>query len=175
MLLINLESYNRNSLSLDQQDFLTKIVPLSQLISNWIVGKCQFANKPTRHGIFPSIIMSEIILKSEWGSHPISKSEYNNKYSNNLTLLEADKFWNGKKQKFENKSYKAYKDWGSWSVDFSDYIVFSGEFDRTLKCTDVSSQIPQWGLTNSNSACYNREYSGLIDLTIDFYNLNQFN
>jgi len=166
----DLENFNRNSLTLEQQIFLCKIIPLAQLIQDWIINKAQFAKKPSKFGLFPSLVISEIIIQSQWGEHVLSKEEYNNRYSNNLCLLESDKFWIGKKHKYQDKVFRAYKDWGNFATDFTDYVVFSGLFDDILKSNNLEDQLIWWGRTKQDSS----SYSGNMELLISFFNLKEF-
>lgn len=163
-------SGNRESLNIDQRNFLAKLIPTIQLIQIWSMDKADFENIKTEVGVLPSIVLIDILLASNWGNHPISREEYNKKYSNNLTLMESNAYWFGKKHKYDDKEYKAYKDWGAFCVDYTDYIAFSGLFDKLLRTKDQEGQLVQLALTKEDPKVYQARGETLID----FYSLGEF-
>lgn len=168
-MIIPTTTYNRYRLSAEEKEFFLRIIPLAKLISDWTYHKADFAGVPSPYGMAPSLVCAEIFLKSDFGKHPLSQANYNNKYSNNLTLMEVSKNWKGKAQDYEDKQYKAFKDWYDFATEYSDYICFSGNFNGLLNCYLLLDQVKFLSLTNSNPIDYN---SKLIS-TIKSYGLEE--
>lgn len=145
-----------------QLDYLIKVRHISLLIQEWVIGKCEFRGFFTFEGIYPELIMGEIILQSNWGQHPITQEYYYGRYSNNLALLKADKNWKGKVNIYKDDEFRAYKDWGSFAANFSDEIAFSEEYDDILASKKLSQQIKLFSLTKSDPLCYNEEINKII-------------
>ena len=167
---INIIKYNRNTLSDLEKLFLLKIVPIARLIQKWTKNKAEFVNKLSSHGIFSSIIIANIILKSEWGRHPISQEKFDGKYSNNLLLIKSNKFWTGRTHIYQNNQYKAYKDWEEFCVDYSDWVVFSGLYDKVLDSSILEDQISFYVSAELLDLVYNTKIKNIID----YYNLREF-
>lgn len=153
-------------LTMEQQDFFMKVIPLGVLIQDWTHGKSQFRGKVySPAGILAPIVIADILHKSNIGSHPISHPEYKGKYANNLVLLESGKLWGGKSHNHDGKTYRAYKTWRDFAVDFSDYIAFSGLYDAALRCNALHDQLSAYC---ESDRCYNKD--SLLEL-IDTYHL----
>lgn len=161
---------NRETLDTNQKNFLIKVIPITQLIQIWSIDKADFNYINSPSGILPSVTLSEMIIQSHWGSHPLSKEEFNKRYSNNLTLLEYTEFWHGKKHKFEGNTYRAYRDWGAFCVDFTDHIVFSDLFTELLETNQCDKQIEVLAQTKLDPKIYQAK----AEATVDFYNLQEF-
>lgn len=140
-------------------DYLEKLIPLSRLISDWTRMKAEFIYLDSPGGIDSTIILAEILIRSEWGDHPVSREFVQGektKYSNNLSLLECGEHWRGKSNLYEGISYRAYKDWKVFAVDYSDHLTFSRGYDEVLQETDFLDQIRLFSLTKEDPEYYNR-------------------
>ena len=156
---------NRKTLTEDQKQFLLKAVPLAKTISSWVSAKEDFVkSKPYRNLLSPSLVLADIIVNSNWGSHPIAQPFYNKKYSNNLSLREKDNLWEGKSHKCEGKEYKSYADWIHFATDYSDSIVFTSKRE-VLKFAESDDQI-KFFLGGDNVKA--SRYSTILD----FYSLS---
>lgn len=170
-MIISLTKHNRNLLNKQQQDFFTKIVPLAIKIQKWTYFKASFLNIQCPRGFLPSITLADAILASNWGDHPISKPEYENKYSNNLSLMEAGEYWKGKTHEYEEKTYRAFSDWHSWGITYSDELTFSRSFDLALLCVKEDDQVKAYAFDKEHP---NKYYHDIKSLISD-YNLSEFN
>jgi hypothetical protein len=93
-----------------------------------------------------------------------------NRYSNNLFLLEAGEHWKGKTNEHKGRKYRAYKDWESASIDYTDYIVFSRLYDLPLLCRKDRDQLQALSISKPNYREWFQDTSHLIDLL----NLTEF-
>lgn len=155
------------------EDFLNKVIPLARQISDWTRDKAIFIRKKIVSPILPSVVVADIVIQSGWGSHPLSQPHFNKKYANNLTLMEADDFWQGRVHvlKTENgadKEYRAYQDWIHFATDYSDMIIFTKLYDNLLNTTDYKLQIRELSKFRSDP-----NYCMKSEALIDFYVLNQ--
>ncbi len=160
------DARSRSLLSIEQRDFFYKVVPYGRLIQDWTISKAEFMDIPTYAGVKASLIIADILLESGFGTHPLSREQYNNKYSNNLALIKADKYWKGKFHTYGRIKYRAYKDWYDFAANYSDYFVFSGKFLKVFQEVDTGNQLYYISLTKRNEKVYNEEITKLI------YNLN---
>jgi flagellum-specific peptidoglycan hydrolase FlgJ len=158
---------NRKSLTAEQKDFLTKAIGLSKTISEWTKEKAVFTRTNIVESIYSVVVLADLIVESQWGSHPLAQTHYNKRYSNNLALLKADSCWQGKVQRFENKDYKAYQDWLHFATDYSDLLIFSPKYTKILKTADINEQIRRLAATKKDSATYISK----VSLLIYFYDL----
>lgn len=170
-MIISVSKYNRSNLTEEQQEFFRNLVPLAVLIQEWSIGKAGFLNIKSPEGIKPSVVMAEIIVLTDCGNHPISQAKYINRYSNNLSLIKADKSWTGKTHKYiDNEVYRSYPDWRAYAVDYTDYICFNAEYRKLLENPNILDQINVLSLVKNNSSSYN---SKLIS-TINSLGLEEF-
>lgn len=161
---------NRSSLSQDQKDFLSKIVPLSRLISDWVRDKAIFTRTRIVSPILTCVVLTDIITESNWGTHPLAQSHFNKKFSNNLALLESDSLWEGRNQDYEGRSYKCYQDWIHFATNYSDILIFSRLYSDLFNTTDPSKQIRVLARYKNNSQLYIPK----AEAALDFYNLSEF-
>lgn len=145
-----------------KKEYLVKVKHFSLLIQQWVIDKADFRNITSDFGIFPELIMAEVMIQSDWGDHPLSQDTYTGRYSNNLLILKADKSWCGKKNKYKDEEYKAYKTWSSFAVDASDHFVFSGMYDDVILSRNLTQQISIFSLGKPDPLCYNEEVNKLI-------------
>lgn len=163
-------SVNRKTLPADKKDFLTKAINVSRVISEWTREKAIFMRMPA-FDLHPVVVLTDILIESQWGTHPLAASQYNKKNSNNLTLLRPDSIWQGKNQKYENKEYKSYTDWLHFATDYSDLLIFSAKYSKVLKTNDIDDQFRRLAATKRNPAIYICKVSELRN----YYGLDTFN
>lgn len=145
---IDFKRYKRNSLTQDQKEFLHVLVPFGRMVQDQTKLKALLAGIKSKNGIASSIICSEAIIKSNWNRHKIAE-----KY-NNLTLLESDEYCGIKGKEFEGKRYRYYDSWLDFSVDLSDYYVFSGLYQEVLLARNLDEQIDLISLINPTNDKY---------------------
>jgi flagellum-specific peptidoglycan hydrolase FlgJ len=160
----------RSNLVKSQRDFLSKLIPLCRLISEWTYSKSEFIGVRSPRGVSTSLLLAEILLKSDWGTHPISQMDFFNKYSNNLSLELADDDWKGKSHTFREVKYKAYRDWESYGVSRSDEFVFNEKYRELIKKARLLEQVKELSKFNEHpeKMCAN------IELYINAYQLWEF-
>lgn len=109
-----------------QRRFLVKAVNFSWYLVEQVKAKTKFRfGKPAE--VSSTLILSEILYKSEFGDHPMSGLAYpekSRKWANNLTLMPADIYWIGKTNEYEGVLYKAFEDWEAFGLHFSDGLAF---------------------------------------------------
>lgn len=165
--ILDLNKGNRSLLSDHKKEFLAKLVPLSLTIQEWTIGKAILLNKKTLMGVLPSVILADLIIKSDWYTHPISQEKFNKKDSNNLSLLESTQ---GKCNTYEGKQYKPYKDWQAFAADYSDLLALNQKYAAVLSAQTQNEQILALSLTNKDPECYNTN----MELLIYCYHLGEF-
>lgn len=163
---LNINKGNRKGLSEEQRDFLIKASSLAKTISNWIDQKAIFLKIPNPTKIDSSIILAEMIIESQWGTHPLAQPFYNKKYSNNLTLIPADKYWQGKSHKYNGVSYRSYQDWITFATDYSDRIVFSDKYKHILRSDNPLLMLSSW---KEDPVFFAAKAAALVE----FYSLDQ--
>jgi flagellum-specific peptidoglycan hydrolase FlgJ len=149
---------------MSEQEFIDKIASHAQTISDWTLKKALFFKKPIKNTIKPSLVLADIIIESNWGTHPIAQEFYNKKYSNNLSLIVADENWVGRVQKYAKVEYKSYKDWMTYTMDYSDSLIFSAKMNPIIHTDD---QIKVLAATKSDPTIFAAKAEALID----FYSL----
>lgn len=109
-----------------QREFLVKSINFSWWITQQAQFKLNFFYQQEPH-LSSTLILAEILAKSEFGEHPLSQPlcpPKSSKFSNNLTLLETDTTWAGKTIKYLDKEYKAFESWEEFGTCLSDLIAF---------------------------------------------------
>jgi len=109
-----------------QKIYLIKSIDYSWYLWNQTVAKFHFF-KGHCEPISSTLILAELLLKSEFGEHPLAQEVYppkTTKGANNLMLLENDTSWTGKLLKYEGKEYKSFANWEEFGVHFTDLLVF---------------------------------------------------
>lgn len=152
------------SLTNEQMQVVDRVLPFAILISDWSRLKAEFLNLHNPRGIYPSVILSEIIIQSNWMLHPIAQTEItirsarkeSHRYSNNLALLPVNNGWRGKSNEFDGVEYRAYKDWQVFAIDYSDYLTFTREFDDLLCEHSPERQLEAWSLTKTDETWYDQ-------------------
>lgn len=168
-MVINLRSANRNSLSIDQKEFLIKALPWSYTISEWIIDQAALRRLAIKNTLSPHLVLADILVESQWGSSPISKPLMDKKYANNLAALEATPSWQGKVQEYEGKKYKSYKDWVHFASDYAEHIVYNKKFHPILNEPKLESQLNLFSKTKPNASIWLAKASTLLD----FYSLTE--
>lgn len=133
--------------------------------------KAHFLGVPCPYGMLASLTIADILYRSDWGKHPLSKPEFGSRYSNNLSLIQAGAAWKGKVHEVEGVKYRAYKDWREYGIDLSDTICFSRRHDRALACLYFSDQLRLYAAECGEPKEYNKAVLGLYKT----YSLSEFN
>lgn len=165
---VNLNKFNRCNLNEDQKNALIILAPLSLLISDWIIAKCRFLQKPGR--IYRSIILSDLLIESEFMTHPISKEFIGTKCSNNITRIKADNEWRGRVLEHEKEGFRSYRDSSHFASDYTDIICFTDQYDEVLAETDHRQQLSKFSTFKPNPKLYNSKSETIIE----FYGLGEF-
>ncbi len=109
-------------------------------------------------------MIAECIAKSDWGAKDLARKE------NNLALLKGDEFYKGKTVLYDGERYKTYDNWLDFSIDFSDYIVFSGKYTKVLSQYNLEQQLDELNKIQD----YSQSYSDTIETLIRMYGLWEF-
>lgn len=133
---------NRQEWTREQIDFFMKLLPFAVKTQEWTANKAEFMGVPSP-GIHVCITLADLILTSEWGTHPLSKPTYIGRYSNNLGLVEQGKWWGGKTHLFQDKRYRAYKDWNDFILDLTDEYTFTRQYDNVLEALSIEGQLQE--------------------------------
>ena len=157
------------TLTLKEKQFLYSLIGFSCTASGWINQKLEFRGVKSS-GLPASIITGDILYSSDFGNHPVSQPKIGGRFSNNLSLLEADSIWIGKSNIYEGKKYRLYKDWVSFMTNYTDEMAFSGEYDNVFNASTHKSKLKNLSLTKENSKVY---YNNVLNL-ITLYNLLEF-
>lgn len=155
-----------------QIDFLEKIIPRALLIQEYCYYKAEFNNILSPAGVYPSVLVAEMLIRSDWGRHRVAHEEIvfetakgvSKRYSNNLVLLEVGKHWKGKSNIIDGINYRAYRDWQVFAADYSDHLVFSGEFDNLLKEPNPTRQFEIFSLTKDRPEEYHKSMVETISI-----------
>jgi uncharacterized FlgJ-related protein len=137
MKFIDTNRYGRSKLLPEEKEFLQKLVPFAELISSQIKEKSDFYGINSPFGIFPSLIIAMIVIRTNWGEVKQVKK------LNNLMCLLSDESWKGKTELIEGKKYRSYQSWLDFSIDFSDYVTFfkSKEYTDILLRSSYQEQL----------------------------------
>jgi hypothetical protein len=140
---VQFHKFTRHELTVEQRIFLQSVLSQCVNASNWIALKAGSRGVLAAVGIRPSVLCADIILRSNWGTHPVSKLKCNRHSANNLSLVEATGRWlEGKKcLVFEDKPYRSYSSWEAYFDDISDLYGMSGMLDTVLNYYDTRRQI----------------------------------
>jgi hypothetical protein len=169
----------RANLAAKQKQFLKEIVPLSAYISGQIYDKCLSSDPPrwTAHGIHTSVIVGHIIVKSEWGKHPISQPRYQHpseekiwEHANNLTLMEVDPAWRRPSILHKGVNYKGFKDRYEFAIEISSQMAWTDQYMDVLSESSHKNQIRQLSMRETS----NWKYSSKVAELIKSYKLWEF-
>ena len=168
---VDLEKFNRSELTTEQKNFLERVIPWGKYIQEQTRRKAlALRSLPCRHGMFASIAISDILVQSNWGAHPLALQKYKNKLSNNLAMIEVGNSSTKQKVKYEGKEFKLFDDWEHFAVGYSDHIVFSGKYDDMLCSTNLYQQQLIYGVRKNNLEAYNER----IFILTSLYRLEEF-
>ena len=157
----------RSKLGENEKEFLKRILPTVDTVAEWTLSKLRFLRRTVRYPLFKSIILSEFIVKSEWGSHPIAGEIFNKKFSNNIILMKADSEWEGKVHEYDGEFYRAFRDLNDFAMHYSDYLTFLGKFQEVFLVGNPESQIKLFCLAEEDFSLHVAKLS----TTRDFYSL----
>ena len=157
---------NRQEWSKEQVDFFMKLLPFAVKTQEWTANKAEFLGIDSP-GIHVCITLSDLILTSDWGRHPLSKPIYVGRYSNNLGLIEQGKWWGGKTHILGEKRYRAYKDWNDFIIDLTDEYTFTRGYDKVLAEFTIEGQLYELAQARGESLQPRLDF-------IDKYSLREF-
>lgn len=146
-----------------KKDFLTKVIALGKYISNQITSKTELILGDSFY-IYPSLLTANIVVKSNWGTHPISLEKCSGKSANNLTLLKKSD-WSGPSIKYEEDYYRIFKDWLSFATTWSDYLVFTQK--ELFEANNLDEQIKALSKMEDQPKLFHAK----IETIIEFYRL----
>jgi hypothetical protein len=147
-----------------QLAYLDSIIPWSWFIENQTQIKAiEFKGLVGAYGLSSVLFTCEALISTDWGSHPLAQEKYKGKEANNLTLMEATKYWDGRKIKFNGQEYKAFDNWEDFCIHYSDWIVFSGLYQDLLVTTSINEQMKMYALIKGREECYT-EFIELLTL-----------
>jgi len=138
-----------------------RIVPLGIFVQEQTIAKAFVTEKETVSGIFSSIICAVIILKSNWGIHPVAQHD-------NLALILSHKFWKKSVFDFDGKKYRAYKNWREFAIEYSDLLAFQNGYEDILKINSRNEQLKALSIKESGL-----EYDKMAQIIRD-YGLSEF-
>lgn len=151
----------RTTMTLKEKQFLYSLIGFSCVASEWVSQKLDFKGIKST-GLPASIIAGDILYRSDFGNHPISQPKLGGRFSNNLALLETGPYWTGKSNIHEGKHYRLYKDWVSFMTNYTDDLVFSGEYDEVFQANTHKSKLKNFSLTKPDSRVYYNEVTNLV-------------
>ena len=135
-----------------QKLFAGSLLPLAEHVQDLTRRKAiEYKGIMEAVGLNPTVFICEVVITSNWGTHPVSQETYKGKSANNLLLLQPVSLWDGPRARFEGQDYCMYLSWDEFAVEFSDYIVFSGLYTYLLKERDIAKQIRYFSLTSGTS------------------------
>lgn len=154
-MLLSRQYYKSKGLTDGNIDFLERMIPLSRTISSWTREKAYDRDDPieTKYGVFPSVILAHCILRSIWGTHPVSLPRFDGvdkdgkpfwRHGNNIARIYADESWLERKRpviRHGGAVYKSYRSLSDCAVDFSDIISLRYNYRRLLGATTIDDQV----------------------------------
>lgn len=173
---VDLRRGDRAQLSLDQQQFLTGVIPLSGFIAKLIYDKCLGQDPPkwTYHGMYVSVLAAHFIVKTEWGSHPLSKDKYPDEsgkcHANNLALLVADAAWRRADITHEGVRYKAFPNRHQFAIEFSTKVAWTDQYSDVISEHSHKNQITKLAKRETSDV----KYIGKMAEVIMKYKLLEF-
>lgn len=158
--------YKRSDLTQDQMEFLVRLMPFGRLIQKMTWEKCGITRVPSVSGLCSSLIMADIILKSDWGTHRAARKE------NNLSLLEKTEYWKGRATEIDGVTYRSYSSWLDFSIDVTDEMTFyeKRRYEPLLSASNLDLQIDRLATLHP----LDTTYSGRIEEVIEQYGLWEF-
>lgn len=148
---IDFGRFDRHLLSKRQRDFLLSLVPLTQLIQQQVIAKCEYGDRPgveTIGGVLPSVVTAHCIFVSNWGKHKaaqdkikIADGEDSWVHGNNLALNRANKYWPHDVVRVGEIFYKSYMDRSAFVIDMSDIFSWTEDYADVLATNNVDSQV----------------------------------
>jgi len=123
------KKFKRPELSPEQMHFIQGFIPFSLVMHSQLLLKIRGRIRSNK-GILPSVIMADIIVRSQWGQLKPA-AEWNN-----LGMLRKDsipkikhktKKWDGLGKE---EPFRIYDTWYDFAIDMTDHYAFSGFYDE---------------------------------------------
>jgi hypothetical protein len=148
-----------------QNEFLTSLLPLALHVEDLTRRKAiEYKGMTGAVGFNSILFICEVLIASDWGTHPLAQETYKGKPSNNLLLIRPVALWDGPRSRYEGEDYCMYLSWDEFAVEFSDHIVFSGIYNDLLKEKDFRKQIEMFCLTSDTSSDSIEEVLNLLGI-----------
>lgn len=161
---------NRPNLSPEQMGFLQGFIPFSLVMNAQLLSKLSGRIRTVK-GILPSVILADMIVRSDWGRLKPAEEW------NNLGMLRKDsvpkikhktKKWDGLGKE---EPFRVYESWYDFAIDMTDHYAFSGYYDELFAATNSDEQ------TKLMKKVYKLQnivtYATLKEIIAD-YNLTEF-
>lgn len=135
-----------------------------------------FALETATGGLFPSLIMAQAILESEWGESTLA-ADYNNFFG-----IKADSSWTGKSVNLQtrevidnndiyiNDNFRVYDSPKQSFQDRADFLRLNARYSDVFKAVDVYSQAQ---LLQSAGYATDPNYANVLINVIGSYNLTE--
>lgn len=174
---VTTDSTSRSKLTVEQQDFFKQVVTLAQYTQAEIYAHCLDEDFPkfTYFGIAASVLAAHFIIKSDFGSHLLAQPKYfwdedgerKWQHANNLALLEIEpadeKFWRRPTLPHtDGKVYKSFVTWGEFSINFSDRVTWTHNYEDVLSQKSVRKQVEEMSKKEKKPADYLKKVNDLI-------------
>lgn len=119
-------------------EFIVNLVPWSRFLNEQTRLKAFYIKRMKFRGLYPSVAIATLAIKSEFGNNPVSQEVFRGRPSNNLALLHVDEVWEGDKTKYLNINYKMFETYQDFFIHWSDLLVFRSPL---LEVSDYDDQI----------------------------------
>lgn len=153
---------SNSPLTPEQYSLLSRLVHWAQFTRQQSVLKSLYLRHAQVNGPYPSIIIADCLLQTEWGEHPVCKHMFRNKDANNMNLLTVDDVWEGEKTRYKGKVYKMFANWNHYYTHLSDLISLTSQFEKVNTSTSLDAQLNAWNTLRSKNLSYNEDILQII-------------
>lgn len=130
--------FERKHLTEKQLEFLQNLIPFGIVLQQQTYEK-SLGTVPTYNGLYASVAMSDIIVRTNWGTHPAVIDHT----VNNLGLLTKASLPElaCQTKKILGKQFRKYISWYEACDELSTYYVYSGLFEKVLIAKNCDEQM----------------------------------
>ena len=173
---VKLNDYRCSGLTVQQSQFLQKIVVLSQYVRDLIVLKCREGQPPiwTKHGIFPSLLIAWSIRDTHWGTSHLSQPRVPQpaeirklgwSHGNNLFNLRSDQYWEQYCDVVHlgGNKYKSFREWEACAIHLSDLVTWKSTYQDILACETLETQVELIQIKHKKKDRWRRKVLDLIE------------
>lgn len=154
------------TLTEEQNNFILRLGPWVYFLNQQTRLKAKIIKGVPFIGVYPSVAMAEILVRSQFGDHPASKEKFRGRQSNNLDLLEVDDSWAGDRTRHNGATYKMFENWQHFFIHWSDQIVFKKP--QVINANNYFNQIDAFAQGQPIG------YNEILLRTINEFNLTEF-